>query len=239
MGAIVGALLAVTAVVWLRTRKPPCPGAVTVELHPPLAEPGNYQLELSWAGRAPCNFDFTVPLSVDLAHRQKTGCGFAIQLQTRVQAGAATVAGLTFAAAPERFKLRVRRNQEAIYDTELEPTYAPYETTRADDKHFCGDRALVEPPCLRGSSECAPFPASCLAPADCGASRVCCLTPEWARDYGPRAGSECTTSTSCFAHLGHLACRADGDCPSDMSCRDTSFEREFSPAPRACESRRR
>jgi len=239
MGALVGALFALAAVVWLRTRKPPCPGAVTLELHPPLTEPGDYHLELRWPGRAACAFDFTVPLASSMVSQKRSGCGMALELRTQVQAGIASVSGVTFAAAPERFRLALRRNQEPIYDVELEPKYAPYETTRAENKHFCGDRALVEPPCLRGSSECAPFPASCLGPKDCAAKQVCCLTPEWARDYGPRAGSECTASASCFARLGHLACGADGDCPSDMSCTDDSFGDQFLPAPRACESRQR
>ncbi len=239
LGAIVGAILAVALVIWLRTRPKPCPGAVTLEFHPPLAEPGAYRLTLGWSGAEPCTFDFALPLSDASAQHRKTGCGMALELRTQVQAGVASVSGLTFAAAPERFKLALVRNRESIYDVELEPKYAPYETTRQEDKHFCGDRALVEPPCLRGSSECAPFPASCLGPSDCSAKQVCCLTPEWARDYGPRAGAECTASASCFAQLGHLACRADADCPSDMSCSDDSFRSEFSPAPRACESRKR
>ncbi len=163
----------------------------------------------------------------------------ALALRTQVQAGVASVSGLTFAAAPEHFRLGLERNEERLYDVELEPKYAPYETTRAEDKHFCGDRALVTPPCLRGSSECAPYPASCTSPAACGAKQVCCLTPEWARDYGPHAGSECTTSASCFAHLGHLGCHGDVDCPSDMSCTDSSFGSEFSPQVSACESRKR
>ena len=53
LGAIVGAGLAISAVIWLRTRATPCPGAVTLEFHPPLADSGSYRIqlefgELSW-----------------------------------------------------------------------------------------------------------------------------------------------------------------------------------------------
>lgn len=236
---MVGALLAVAGVAWLRTRKPPCPGAVTLEFHPPLTEPGNYRLSLAWPGSAPCAFSFSLPLAADVATQKKPGCGLALGLRTQAQAGVASVSGLIFAAAPAHFHLGLQRNQESIYDLEVEPKYAPYETTRAEDKHFCGDRALVQPQCARGTSECAPYPASCAGPSDCAGKQVCCLTPEWARDYGPHAGSACTASSSCFAHLGHLGCRSDADCPSDMSCTDASFRAEFTPAVTACESRKR
>jgi hypothetical protein len=238
MGAIVGIALAVTWVIWIRTRATPCPGAVTLEFHPPLADPGSYRIDLSWEGGKPCQLTVDLPLDNSAAQqRPKTGCGMAVQLRTQVQDGQASVSGLSFAAAPERFKLTVLRNQEAVYDAELTPKYAPYETTRAEDSHFCGNRALVLPPCVRGSSECSPFPARCDGPQACGSKKVCCLTPEWGRDFGPQAASECSSANSCFAHLGHVACHGDTDCPANMRCGDASFANDFSAPILVCQAR--
>jgi hypothetical protein len=237
MGAIVGAALAVSWVIWIRTRATPCPGAVTLEFHPPLADPGSYLVQLSWQGAKPCAFTVVLPLDSTAKKLEKPGCGMAIQLRTQVQDGQASITGLSFAAAPEHFKLQVLRNQESIYDVALDPRYAPFETARSEDTHFCGDRARVVPPCLRGSSECAPFPVICDGPEDCTPQKACCLTPEWGRDFGPKAASECTSQSSCFAHLGHLACHSDTDCPSDMRCGDSSLAADFSPAVLACQNR--
>lgn len=236
MGAIVGAGLAIAFVVWIRTRATPCPGAVTLEFHPPLAERGSYDIQLSWDGANPCQFTVDLPLVAKANGREKTGCGMAIALRTQGQDGRASIAGLTFAAAPARFRLRVKRGAEPIYDTWLEPQFAPYPTTRAEDKHFCGERALVLPACLRGSSECAPFPTRCTGPEDCQPKQACCLTPEWGRDFGAQAASECTSTNSCLAHLGHLGCHGDGDCPSGMRCGDTSLAAEFSKPVSACQN---
>ena len=237
LGAIVGAGLAITGVIWLRTRATPCPGAVTLEFHPPLADPGSYRIQLSWEGAKPCVLTVVLPLGPPKQTPEKSGCGMAVQLRTQVRDEQATVAGLTFAAAPPRFGLQVKRDSEPIYDTQLEPKFAPYPTLRAEDKHFCGERALVLPPCLRGSSECAPFPARCTSPADCRAKQACCLTPEWGRDFGPRSASECTSTNSCLAHLGRLACLLDSDCPSGMHCGDASLASEFTKPVLLCQSR--
>jgi hypothetical protein len=237
MGAIVGAALAITWVIYIRTRATPCPGAVTLEFHPPLADPGNYRIQLTWDGGKPCELAVAVPLDGSAKDRAKTGCGMALQLRTQVQDGKASISGLTFAAAPERFKLSVHRNGEAVYDTDVAPKYAPYETSRAEDRHFCGDRALVLPPCLRGSSECAPFPANCTGPEGCGPKQACCLTPEWGKDFGPKAASECSSANGCFAHLGHLGCHLDADCPADMRCADASLSADFSPSVLVCQGR--
>jgi hypothetical protein len=234
LGAIVGVALALSWVIWMRTRATPCPGAVTLEFHPPFADPGSYHVALSWDGAAACELTLKVPLDSTTKEHAKTGCGRALQLRTQVQDGQASITGLTFAAAPEHFKLRIQRGAEAIYDCELEPKYAPYETARADDHHFCGDRALVVPPCLRGSSECAPFPASCTGPEGCAATQACCLTPEWGRDFGPKAASACTATSSCFAHLGHVGCHVDADCPRGMRCGDPLLAADFSPPVLVC-----
>ena len=229
-----GAALAIVGVVWLRTRAKPCPGAVTLEFHPPLADRGSYQIQLSWEGAKPCALTVTLPLDPEQKAGDKPGCGMALQLRTQVQDQQASIAGLTFAASPSRFQLRIHRDSELIYDTQLEPKFAPYPTLRAEDKHFCGDRALVLPPCIRGSSECAPFPARCSGPDECQAKQACCLTPEWGRDFGPQAASECTSTNSCLAHLGRVACRVDGDCPRGMHCGDASLAKDFSRPVAVC-----
>ncbi|MEI9949311.1 MAG: hypothetical protein WDO74_10075 [Pseudomonadota bacterium] len=236
MGAIVGAGLAIAFVIWSRMRATPCPGAVTLEFHPPLADRGSYHIVLSWEGENPCQFSIDLPLDATAKNREKTGCGMALELRTQVQDGLASIAGLTFAAAPAHFRLQVQRDVEPIYDTLLEPKFAPYPTTRAENKHFCGERALVLPRCLRGSSECAPFPARCTGPQDCERKQACCLTPEWGRDFGPRAASACTSTNSCLSHLGHLGCHSDGDCPSGMRCTDTSLAADFSQPVSVCRS---
>jgi hypothetical protein len=236
MGAMVGAVLAITGVIWMRTRKAPCPGAVTLEFHPPLAERGSYRIQLSWEGSAPCQFTVELPLDANTKNHAKPGCGMAIELRSQVQDGQASISGLTFAAAPAHFRLQVKRDAEAIYDTRLEPQFAPYPTTRSEDKHFCGERALLLPRCLRGSSQCAPFPARCTGPQDCPSKRACCLTPEWGRDFGPRAASECSSERSCLAHLGRLGCRLDSDCPSGMRCGDTSLAADYSNPVMVCQN---
>ncbi len=235
MGGIIGALLAVSWVVWSRVRAAPCPGAVTIEFHPPLADPGLYSFQLDLGAPKPCQFSLALPQSGTPA--AATGCGMARELRTQSRDGAVSVAALTFAAAPERFHFRLLRNAEPIYELDIEPKYAPYETARADDKHFCGERARVVPACVHGSSECEPFPSSCTGPDACARGQACCLTPEWGRDFGPRAASECAPRNSCFAHFGHLACHADSDCPADFQCMDSALSHGFTPALRTCEPR--
>jgi hypothetical protein len=237
MGAIVGATLAIAFVIWIRTRATPCPGAVTLEFHPPLADRGSYHVQLSWEGAKPCQFTVDLPPAADAQSPAKTGCGLAIELRTQVRDGQTSLTGLTFAAAPAHFRLQLKRELEPIYDAQLEPQFAPYPTTRAEDKHFCGERALVLPPCLRGSSGCKPFPARCTGPQDCQPKQTCCLTPEWGHEFGPLAASECSSMNSCLAHLGHLACHADSDCPTGMRCSDTSLSADFSRPVSACQNR--
>jgi len=237
LGAIVGAGLAIVGVIWLRTRATPCPGAVTLEFHPPLAERGSYDVLLNWEGASPCALTLVLPLEPKEQLREKTGCGMALQLRTQVQDAQVSITGLTFAAAPARFRLQLKRDGEPIYDTLLEPKFAPYATLRAEDKHFCGERALVLPHCLRGSSQCAPFPARCIGPQECPVKQACCLTPEWGRDFGIHAASACSSTNSCLAHLGRIACRSDGDCPGGMQCGDASLASEFSKPVWVCRNR--
>ena len=160
-------------------------------------------------GKKPCKFSVSLPPLAARAEPAATDCAMARELRTQVRDGALGISELSFAAAPEHFHLHVTRDRELIYESDLRPKYAPYETTRADDKHFCGDRARVVPRCIVGSSECEPFPVTC---------------------------SECSSRNSCFAHFGHLVCQADADCPSDLRCLPTTLSQSFSPALLTCES---
>ena len=234
LGAIVGAALAIAAVVWLRVRATPCPGAVTLEFHPPLADPGRYDFRLTGAGLA-CEFSVSLPQAAPALHA--SNCNMARELRTQVRDGQVSINELTFAAAPEHFTLQVKRDAETIYDAVLKPKYAPYPTARAENKHFCGERARVVPRCQRGSSECQPFPASCVGPEGCTSGQACCLTPEWGRDYGPKTASECATQNSCFAHFGQLACHVDADCPVDLHCAASPIAADFSQPVRTCIAR--
>ncbi len=219
-------------VLWQRLRPPPCPGGVSVEFHPPLLAPGPYHFELTLdRARRTCAFDVSLPL---LGPADKTGCGLALELRTQNRGQEVSITGLTFGARPDRFRLRVRQGQGAIYDTELTPQYAPYETRRAEDKRFCGERARVQPACIRGSSQCPPYPAKCDGPEDCETGKVCCATPEWGRDYGVRSAVDCDSRRSCLSRYAHIVCHQNEDCPKDMSCTDTTLESEFSPHVRAC-----
>jgi len=235
IGAVVGAVLAITWVVWMRTRPKPCLGAVTVEFHPPLADAGSYRVRLGLDDGKVCEFAIALPLLPNAPLKQP-GCGMPVALATQVSGTQSSIASLTFAAAPEHFRLWLARDGETQYDSELSPHYAPYATTRAEDRHFCGDRARVLPSCLRGSAECAPFPVNC-DPHSCSAGQRCCATPEWGRDFGPHAATECTSARSCFSHFGHLLCQTDSDCPSDMRCDDASFAADFRTSLLGCRPR--
>lgn len=236
LGAI-AALLAMSFTLWQRFRPPPCTGGLFIELHPPLSEPGPYGFRVALdTGKAPCDFVVPLPLPangvVDTKH-----CGMTMELRTRKQGERTSIVGLAVGASPKRFQFQVKRNGESIYDARLEPKYTPYPTKRADNKRFCGEQAFVKPECLRGSSECAPFAAACSGPEACAKPKVCCVSPEWGRDYGARAASECGSARGCLERFARIACHADADCPKDMACDDTSLTNEFKPAVIACRPR--
>lgn len=235
LGAVVGAVLAIGWVVWVRTRSAPCSGAVTLEFHPPLTDPGTYHFRLAGPDLEPCEFAISLPHPEGL--RGSKACRLARELRTSIRDGQLSVSELTFAAAPERFTLQVRRADEPLYDTALEPRYAPYPTARADNPRFCGDRARVVPDCLRGSSACAPYPTRCTGPEGCPHGQSCCLTPEWGREFGARQASECASNARCSAHFGQLACHVDSDCPSDMHCAKAALSADFSPSVLTCQPR--
>jgi hypothetical protein len=232
LGAIAGVTVTAAFVIWDRTRPPSCTGAVFIELRPPLSEPGPYRFRLTLDGRdKPCEFEVPLPVRAPVNTAE---CGVALALETRVQAGQSSIVGLTIGAAPERLEFQVRSKAEAIYNVMLEPHYAPYETRREDSKRFCGDRAFVRPTCLRGSSQCVPFAVSCDGPEDCADGKACCVSPEWGREYGPHAASECSGRRSCLDRFAHIACHEDTDCPADMACGAFSLAADFARPLRSC-----
>ena len=202
----------------------PCPGGVTLEFHPPLNAPGKYRFKLGLGEEQPCEFELRLPFE---GEPDKKGCRLTLALTTKTRGKLASISALTFAAHPDEFQLKVTRDKETLYDATLTPHYAPYETLRSEDKRFCGERARLEPTCVRGSSQCGPYPASCDGPEDCQEKAVCCATPEWGREYGVQFATECTSKSSCLARLAHIACHTDQDCPKDMRCAEESLASEY------------
>lgn len=236
LGAI-AALLLMSFVFWQRCGPAPCAGGLFIELHPPLAEPGPYRFRVAVdTGQAPCEFEVPLPLpskdAVDTKH-----CAMTVELRTLTRGEHTSIVGVAVGASPKRFEFRVTRAGESIYDAHLEPKYTPYPTKREDNKRFCGEQAFVKPACLRGSSQCSPFPAACSGPEACAKPKVCCVSPEWGRDYGVKAASECSSSRGCLDRFARIACHVDADCPKDMACDDRSLEGEFKPALVACRPR--
>jgi len=230
LGAI-AAMLVMSWVFWQRLGPRPCSGGLFIELHPPLAEPGLYRFRVAIDGTPPCEFAVPLPVKADVDTKR---CHWALELKTQTRGNQTTIAGLTVGAAPKWFQFQVKRNGESLYDTRVEPKYTPYPTQRHQNKRFCGEQAFVKPPCVRGSSECAPYRPMCSGPQDCPKPKACCVSPEWARDYGAKAASECGSTRGCLDRFALLACRADSDCPEDMACDDTSVASEFDPPLTTC-----
>ncbi|HEV8247270.1 MAG TPA: hypothetical protein VGP93_15940 [Polyangiaceae bacterium] len=229
-GASAAVLVAASFVAWKRLRPPPCSGGVFIEFRPPLAAPGPYRFRVDLDGDSGiCEFEASPDAT---AH--KTQCKMPLEVRARDQDGRKTIIGVTIGAAPERLRLQVKQGSEAIYDTSLEPKYTPWATRRAENKRFCGDRALVKPVCLRGSSQCIPFPASCDGPEDCPAHDVCCASPEWGREYGVKAATECSSRRDCLDRFARVACHDDKDCGDSVRCDDLSVATDFTPLIKAC-----
>jgi hypothetical protein len=131
-------------------------------------------------------------------------------------------------------QFRISRAGELLYDAAISPKYTAYPTTREESKRFCGDRALVELACVRGSSVCAPFASSCDGPEDCPRGSVCCLDPDLAREHGPRAASECKSESRCLNGFAHIACHEAAECPKGMACSDTALAADFKTAIVGC-----
>jgi hypothetical protein len=234
LGASLGLLGMASYVLWKRTAPPPCTGAVFIELRPPLVTVGTYHFRLTLDGDKPCEFDVPLPTKQRVDTK---ACDLRLALETRVQGASTSIVGLTLGAAPDRLGFRVQLNGESLYDTEVEPHYAPWATRREESKRFCGDSALVEPACRRGSSQCAPYAATC-APEGCPADQVCCASPEQAHEYGVYAATQCSSRQGCLNRFGKIACKKDADCGESASCSDTSLARDFKPPISVCAERR-
>ena len=233
LGAVFGVAAMSGFVLWQRSRPAPCTGGVTIELRPPLSAPGPYEFELLLDGiRQPCKFEVPFPIRSRVDTRT---CGHVVELVTRVQGADTKIVGLTIGASPDELTFRMRRRGELLYDARITPKYGPYETPRSESRLFCGERAFVAAPCLRGSSACAPYEPSCDGPEDCASGKACCASPEWGREYGPASATECESARRCLNRFGLVACHADADCPTDMACSDTSVSKDFKRPMTVCQ----
>jgi len=236
LGAIAGAAVAVGWLLWSRMAPRACTGGVFMEFRPPLLQPGPYRFAVALDDEPPhCNFDVALPAGrpVNIAR-----CGWPLELQTRGMALDSGIVGLTVGASPKILHLKISRGEESIYDCQLQPEYAAEPTPRSESKRFCGPRARVTPQCIRGASQCSPFPANCAGPEDCPEGKICCVSPESGREFGYKSASQCRTKSYCIGRLAHIACHIDDDCPSGMTCSDSSFGNEFRPALRGCRDKR-
>lgn len=205
-----------------------------IEFRPPLSQPGPYRFTLT-LDNAPkrCEFEVTLPSDKPV---NTTRCGMPLELQSRNAGGEISITGLTVGASPKQLHLAVHLVAEVIYNLNLQPNYSAELTSRADSKRFCGKRALVQPACIRGSTQCLPFPANCDGPEDCQKGKTCCASPESGHEYGYKSASKCTTFSYCLGRLAHIACHVTEDCPKDMSCDDNSFGDEYKPVLTGCRS---
>ena len=236
LGAVLGVTVMTSTMLWQKTRPAPCTGGVTIELRPPLSAPGRYRFELRLEGiQKPCSFEVPWPVQ---GRVDTSTCGHAVELKTRVHGEQTSMVGMTVGASPETFSFRVERAGEVLYDTTVSPKYGPYETPRSESRLFCGERALVTPDCRRGSSTCAPYEPSCDGPEDCAGGKACCASPEWGREYGPSAATECGSTRRCLDRFGLVACHTDAECPSDTTCTDTSLVKDFKRPITVCQSRK-
>ncbi|HLV19934.1 MAG TPA: hypothetical protein VKZ49_03600 [Polyangiaceae bacterium] len=231
LGAILGVTLTAAFFAWERTRPPACPGAVFVELRPPLLDPGVYHFRWILDDGTTCEHDQRLPPP---KAPPRHACKLALALETRTTGARTSIVGLRLGAAPKKLRFEVKRDGEAIYAADLEPEYSPYEIRREDDKRFCGPRALLRPPCIRSSSQCLPFEPSCDGPEDCASDRVCCVDTDSGREFGAEAASQCRTRRACLDGFGAVACHRDADCPKTSRCGATPLS-EFRPALLVCE----
>lgn len=226
---VLGALAAVLAVslglLVSKLRPPPCSGAVFFEFRPPLGEPGSYQLSVDLDhGKRHCELEISLPL---VKGPDKSRCPLAVELKTQGHKSASQLVTFAVGDAPEHVRLTVRHGKTLLYDAELTPEYSPYAIERAQGPKFCGDRAFVKPSCIRGTSQCWPFPARCDGPEDCKGKQVCCVDPEWGASYGPSTATECTSQSRCLGRVAEVACRADDDCPQGTKCRRAPYAEQF------------
>mgnify|MGYP000988312863 FL=1 len=231
LGALAALLVGGAWMTVRMSRQRPCPGALFVEFHPPLARPGVYEFALEWQDEAPRRCELRVPLPpsgpVDTG-----GCNAKTELLLEGTETEPRIARLALGAAPAEVRLRVTRRKESIYDAVLSPAYADYPTTR--EESFCGPRALVEPDCRRGTADCAPYPLACDGPEDCGRGEICCVSRDWARESGARTGAHCMTTRRCLDRFASVACHDDTNCPEPMRCTDRSQAADFAAPVALC-----
>lgn len=233
---VLGAIAAVLAAsLWMlvsRFRDAPCSGAIFFEFHPPLSGQGRYVIDVDLdRGDKRCEIELGLPLT---GQPDKSRCPMTLELKTQGERAATQLVGFAVGAAPEQVALSVRKGNEVLYETKLEPSYSPYSVEREPGGRFCGDRAFVQPACIRGTSECWPFVTNCDGPEDCNRGRVCCVDPEWGADYGSSTATECTSSSRCLSRMAQLACHEDAHCPSEMKCTHAPFADQFRGALSVC-----
>ncbi len=231
LGALAALLVGGAWMAWKMSRPRPCSGALFVEFHPPLTRPGSYEFALQWQDEAPRRCELRVPLPPS-GPVDTRGCNVKTELLLEGTEAEPRIARLALGASPAEVRLRVTHGTERIYDAVLSPAYADYPTTR--EESFCGPRALVEPACRRGTADCAPYPLVCDGPEDCGQGEICCVSRDWARESGARAGSHCTTTRRCLDRFASVACHDDTQCPTPMTCKDRSQSADFAAPVELC-----
>jgi hypothetical protein len=211
-------------------------GASTIAFRPPLLGPAKYDIAVHLDERRTCEFH------VELADRAKVigqECDLKWQLQVRGPTAQPAIVGVVISAAPEAMRLFVRRDEERIYDTRISPAYVEANPAeRGETPDFCGQSSLLKPDCIRGTSQCKPFVASCDGPEDCPGKQSCCAAPGWGMEYGAERSMECTSRSACLTRIeSFVICHEDADCPKDMACSDRSLEGDFDKTLLACAPR--
>jgi hypothetical protein len=235
LGATSAVVVVLAVGTWVRTRPPPCHGSLTVELRPPLWKEGVYHFELEFdAGAPPCVFDVAlgVPDPAESSH-----CPYTRQLRQRKVGEVTSIVGFTLSESPSTLRLKIRHEQDWVYDTRVEPRY---DASNIETGQFCGASAFVSPVCLAGSKFCKPFAASCTSAADCGSGQICCVSASWGLEHGSFAASQCTSRHECDGRIDtSIACRSDAECDADRACRASKAGEEFRPEVNTCELRSR
>ena len=232
LGGLTGAILVLAWIGAKALRPPPCHGGVFVELRPPLEAPGPYRFEISMPGeREACRFEVPLPLVGPVNTSQ---CPVVLELETEGQGLRSTIVRLAVGATPERFRLKVHRAAEAVYDAELRPRYLSEPVPREQSRRFCGRQALVRPECVKGSSQCAPFRADCDGPEDCPGEQACCTSLDWGQKYGAKLATACLPWRRCLQRYARVACHTTDDCPEGMICNDNSWHSDFEPPVVTC-----
>ncbi len=227
-------VVVVVGVLGSRALPKPCTGATSVQFGPPLLGPATYHFSFDLRSRGHC--EFSVALNTQ-AKVERQSCDLKFQLQVRGPAGEPAIVGVVLSASPPELALRVQRQEEAIYDTVITPTYA-VEALRAEAEDFCGQSTLVKPECIRGSSQCKPFSVLCAGPEDCDNGWACCAAPGWGMEYGAARAMECTTRRACSTRIdSYVVCHEDAHCPKGMGCTDTSLKTDFEKPLTVCAPR--